>query len=623
MTAPGEPTGERARSARGIAGVRRWAVIARQAFRLVWVTDKRAFLTIIVLQVVNGVALGTELLVGRELLDSIGPTSGSRPRGEIGDIVPELVLLGVLALVIALGGAVTAARSGILSQAVARRVQAQVLDVTSAVPLAAFDDPEFHDHVRRSVADSTWRPWQMVNGLITIVSAAAGLASVMLVLLSLQPWIAIIGLVSYVPVWLVTRRNSRDLFSTEVALTSAERERWYLIDLMTNRLSAAELRALDADPHFAGRYQRVNEQVLARLRQLARVRLRRTASATVGSVVIVLLAMLAAIAMAYDGDLSVANAVIVVVAVQQLGAQLRGMATGIAGVYECSLFLDDLQAFLELQPEVVGVRVDPALKVRAHDAAAGLIRVEHVTFRYPGSGDPVLNDVSMEVAPGEIVALVGENGSGKTTLAKLLAGLYDPDAGAVRWDDLELATVPEAARRGHVALVFQDFLRLHYGADENITVGDWRREDPARMRWAALSTGATEFVEALPQGFGTRLGREFEEGAELSVGQWQRLALARTLYSSSPLVIFDEPTAALDPRAEVAFFAQFRAMVQGRTTILISHRMISARMADRVYVMERGQMIEHGTHRELLMLEGRYAEMVLAQATEPTRGQSV
>ena len=164
--------------------------------------------------------------------------------------------------------------------------------------------------------------------------------------------------------------------------------------------------------------------------------------------------------------------------------------------------------------------------------------------------------------------------------------------------------------------MFQDFLRLHYAASENIVIGDWRREDPDRMRWAALSTDASEFIEALAQGFDTRLGREFEEGAELSVGQWQRLVLARTLYSSSPLVIFDEPTAALDPRAEVAFFAQFRAMVEGRTALVISHRMISARMADRVYVMEHGEVIERGTHRQLMASRGRYAEMVAAQAAE-------
>jgi ATP-binding cassette subfamily B protein len=225
----------------------------------------------------------------------------------------------------------------------------------------------------------------------------------------------------------------------------------------------------------------------------------------------------------------------------------------------------------------------------------------------------------MYIAPGEIVALVGENGSGKTTLAKLVAGLYDPQDGTVSWDGVDLSTLPDAARHGHVALVFQDFLRLHYGADENINVGDWRRDDPERMRWAALSTDASEFIEALPHGFSTRLGREFDEGAELSVGQWQRLALARTLYSSSPLVIFDEPTAALDPRAEVAFFQQFRSMVEGRTALVISHRMISARLADRVYVMEHGRVLEHGTDEELLARGGRYAEMVEAQRLDRSR----
>ncbi len=498
----------------------------------------------------------------------------------------------------------------------ARQAQGQVLDVTSAVSLEAFDDPEFHDHVRRSVEASTHQPWQLVNGLIGIVSGAAGLVSVMVVLVVLQPLIAVIGLLSYFPVWLVTRRNSRDLFDTLIALTTLDRERWYLIDLMTNRLSAGEVRALDAEPHFNRRYREVNDEVLVRLREVASVRLRRSVKATGGSVLIVLLAMFLTIGMAYGDDLSVANAVIVVIGVQQLGGQLRGMVGNVGRVFECSLFLDDLQSFFELMPALAAEEPDAAMRERVRRAVAGPIAAHHVTFTYPGSAAPVLRDVSVDVAPGEIVALVGENGSGKTTLAKVIAGLYDPQQGAVSWGDVELATVPDAARRGHVALVFQDFLRLHYGAAENISIGDWRHVDSERIEWAALSTDATEFIEALPQGFATRLGREFEEGAELSTGQWQRLALARTLYSSSPLVIFDEPTAALDPRAEVAFFAQFRSMVEGRTALVISHRMISARMADHVYVMEHGEVIEHGTHTQLLAVGGRYAEMVATQAAD-------
>jgi ATP-binding cassette subfamily B protein len=331
-------------------------------------------------------------------------------------------------------------------------------------------------------------------------------------------------------------------------------------------------------------------------------------------VLIVVLAMVLAVGMAFDDDLTVANAVIVVVAVQQLGRQLRSMSEGVGRIYECSLFLDDLQVFFERGDETRAEQPDARVVAMARGAAAGRLRVDRVTFRYPGSPEPVLTDVSIAIEPGEVVALVGENGSGKTTLAKLVAGLYDPDDGAVWWSDLELVTVPEAARRGHVALVFQDFLRLHYSVADNITLGDVRADDPARLQWAALRADAVQFVDALPFGFATRLGREFEDGSELSVGQWQRLALARSLYGVAPLLVFDEPTAALDPRAEAAFFSQFRSMVEGRTALVISHRMISARTADRVYVLEHGRVIEHGTHRDLVRAGGRYGEMVAAQA---------
>jgi ATP-binding cassette subfamily B protein len=330
----------------------------------------------------------------------------------------------------------------------------------------------------------------MVNGLIGVMSGLAGLVSVMVVLISLQPIIAVIGLLSYGPVWLVTRRNTKELFDTQVELTALDRERWYLIDLMTNRLSAGELRALDAEPHFSRRYGEVNDRVMTRLRQVASARVRRTVKATGGSVLIVLLAMFVAIALAFDDSLSVANAVIIVVGVQQLGGQLRGMSGSIGKIYECALFLEDLQSFFELRPETVREVVAPEVVERAHAAAAGEIRVDGVTFSYPGTEHPVLYDVDVSIAPGEIVALVGENGSGKTTLAKLVAGLYDPQGGTVSWGGVDLTTLPEPARHGHVALVFQDFLRLHYGADENIKVGDWRRDDPDRIHWAARSSDA-------------------------------------------------------------------------------------------------------------------------------------
>jgi ABC-type multidrug transport system fused ATPase/permease subunit len=242
-----------------------------------------------------------------------------------------------------------------------------------------------------------------------------------------------------------------------------------------------------------------------------------------------------------------------------------------------------------------------------------------VSFRYPGTHDFAVRDVTLEIQPSEIVAVVGDNGSGKTTLAKLLAGLYDPECGSVRWGDLELARLEEQARRGHVAFVFQDFLRLHYSVAENIGLGNWRLKNPHRTAWAGHAAGVAEFAAELPSGYETRLGREFEDGHELSTGQWQRIVLARTLFGDALFVVFDEPTAALDPHAEVAFFDQFRALVNGRAALVISHRMISARMADRVYVLEHGQVVEQGTHTQLVGAQGKYASMVKAQSMDNTR----
>ena len=241
--------------------------------------------------------------------------------------------------------------------------------------------------------------------------------------------------------------------------------------------------------------------------------------------------------------------------------------------------------------------------------------VDSITFTYPSSTQPALIEVSMQIERGEVVALVGENGSGKSTLAKLLAGLYRPDTGAVTWDGVDISSIDQAEFSRRVAIIFQDFLRYHLSASDNIGLG--RHEsagDRPAIERAAEQAGADGLIGKLARGYDTLLGPEFLGGVDLSVGQWQRMALARAFFRNAPLVILDEPTAALDARAEHDLFERIRSLLQGRTVLLISHRFSSVVNADRIYVLHEGRLVEEGTHQELLAAGDRYAEMFHLQA---------
>src|SRR4029453_4430209 len=297
-----------------------------------------------------------------------------------------------------------------------------------------------------------------------------------------------------------------------------------------------------------------------------------------------------------NGTVDLASATIAVAGVAIVGERLAGVGWSVGALTESASYLDDCLAFDALLPRVRGARPPGP----APDGFTTLA-ADDISFRYPTGTEPVLGDVSLEIAAGEVVALVGENGSGKTTLAKLLAGLYGPDAGTVRWDGVDMSTVDPDAWRDRVAVIFQDFERFHLTAAENIGLGRVAAmDDESGIRAPPRQSGADTFIEPMPDGYATLLGPEFVGGTDLSVGQWQRMALARAFFRGAPVVILDEPTAALDPRAEKELFDRIRDLLSGRTVLLISHRFSSVRSADRIYVLDAGRVVESGDHHELM-----------------------
>ena len=451
----------------------------------------------------------------------------------------------------------------------------------------------------------------MVEGLTGLAGAVVGIAGITVALLALQPWLVPLVLVAAVPLLVAVARGGELMFGFRHRMTEVERRRNYLYMLLSGKDAAKELRAFGLGGFLRERFDRLYDEHLAELRKVARRRLRVSLLGNLLTTAVLAGTVAALLALALNGRIGLAEAGTAAGAVFVLGERLMSSVFAAGMLYESSLFIEDFTSFVAMAPEV------EARRPRG-PAPEGFerLQVEDVSFTYPSAATRAVAGVSMEIGAGEIVALVGENGSGKTTLAKLLCRLYLPQQGRVLWDGTDTAAVdPDEVRRS-VAVIFQDFLHYALPAAENIGMGRHQRiGDAEGIRASALHAGADDFLAKLPDGYDTVLGPEFEGGKELSVGQWQRVALARAFFRDAPFIILDEPTAALDARAEHELFESIRTLCRGRSVLLISHRFSSVRSADRIYVLDGGRVAESGSHDELMGLGGRYAELFTLQAS--------
>ncbi len=449
--------------------------------------------------------------------------------------------------------------------------------------------------------------------LSTALITSTGIA---LVIAVIEPVLLLFVAAAAVPLFLATLYNSRASHAFQYAMTPESRERYYLVELLTGREPAKELRALGSGPFLRERFYELTDERLRRLREFLRERLRVGIVGSGASAAGTGLAFGALVWLLVNARIDVADAVIAGVAMQQLASRLSAMTASIGRLVESSMFIDDYRAFLQLADARQHAAAVAATKRLPRPVSFTGLSVETVSFRYPTGAYDVLENVSLEVAPGEVVALVGENGAGKTTLVKLICQLYRPKSGRILWSGVDAALLDPSDIRDDMTVLFQDYIKYHLPVRDNIALGRAeRRGSREHVVEAARSAGADAFVERLTDGYDTRLGLEFYGGRELSVGQWQRLALARAFFRGGDFVILDEPTASLDPRAERDLFAQIGQLWAGRSVLLISHRFSSVRAADRIYVLEHGQVTEAGSHAELMALDGHYAELFNLQAT--------
>ena len=586
---------------------RKFPGLVGQAIRLGWSASPFDTAVTIGLNLVSGIAGGYALYATTGVLQALfaaGPTP-DRVRAAL----PSLILVA----------AATAARSGISAAAgwaqarlepmVDQLVEVRLYDLTSRVELAAFDDPDFHDHMERAQIRGIQSASSVVNNVINFVTAFAGLGSAAVVLGVLQPILVVVVLVAQLPGAWAAVRSARIRYVTRFALVDSYRRKYILANLIARRQTAAELRSFTLRAFLLGRvarlaaYAREAELTAARRRTVTQV----LASAMSGVATVGVYATLGALLAAGALPLSVAGTA--VLALRSAAGSIQQLMFAVNQCYEEGLYFSDYLAFCADATSRI-----PAAGTVPAPAAFSRITADGVTFSYPGASTPALRDVSVEINCGEVIALVGENGSGKTTLAKILAGLYRPSAGSVRWDEVSITDVDGEPLRERIAVIAQDHGNWPLSVRDNITMG--RLLDDALLTAAVTASGADTVISELANGYDTLLAREFKDGAELSGGQWQRIAAARGIYRTAPLLIMDEPTAALDARAEYALFSSLRLLAEDRTVLIITHRLASVRHADRIYVLAHGSVIEAGTHAELLGLGGQYAELYTLQASQ-------
>ena len=607
LNPPGPPAEA---TTRGFFGVFRYS---RRAIELVWDTNRRLTVALAVLTLVAGVLPAAMAYVGALIIDAVLAATQVATETGVIDVTRVFTLVAVEAMIVA---TIAGAQRGIsLCQALLRaqlgqRVNVMILEKAVTLELAQFEDSEFYDKLTRARREASSRPLSLVNRTFGLGQNLISLLSYGVLLVQFSPWAVLILVLAGLPAFVAETRFSGEAFTLFRWRSPETRMQIYLETVIAREDNVKEVKLFGLGPLLLQRYRDIFTRLYKADRALA---MRRDGwgfvlgligtSALYGAYAWIALATVVS-------RITLGQMTMYLMLFRQGQAAVSAILAAIGGMYEDNLYLSTLYEYLETPVAQSGS------SLKSGPLPDDGVRFEAVSFTYPGASQPALKDIDLHIHPGKSLALVGENGSGKTTLIKLLTRLYVPDQGRILLDGMDLKDWDENTLRQRIGVIFQDFSRYQFLVGENIGAGDVKHfEDEQRWKEAADKGMADDFIEDLPSGYDTQLGKWFKDGQELSGGQWQKIALSRAfMRTGADILVLDEPTAAMDAAAEAKIFEHFRKLTQNRIAILISHRFSTVRMASQIIVIENGRVIERGTHEQLMELTGHYANLFSLQA---------
>ncbi|MCU0565859.1 MAG: ABC transporter ATP-binding protein/permease [Oculatellaceae cyanobacterium Prado106] len=581
-----------------------------RAIELVWTTDRRLTIAIALLTLITGLLPASIAYFGKLIVDGVVLAART---GLASDRLLALQYLGMEAIAIVIQSGCQQGMSlcqSLLRVLLGQKVNVLILEKALTLDLAHFEDSEFYDKMSRARREASVRPLSLVSRTFGLIKDTLSLVTFGGLLLNFSAIAVFLLMVAAVPAFIAETRFAGQAFRLFRWRAPETREQQYLETLIAREDFAMEVKLYQLGQTLLQRYRQTFERLYAEDRNLTIRRSAWSYGLGLTSTAAFYLTYVWIVWEAIAGRISLGDLTLYLVVFRQGQSTFSSILMAIGGMYEDSLYLSNLYEFLE-QP----IPTQQGYAQWGPLPEDGL-RFEQVSFTYPGNPEPTLKEISFQIKPGEKLAIVGRNGSGKTTLIKLLTRLYSPDSGRILLDGLDLQAWDLEALQRRIGVIFQNFVRYQFTVGENVGVGDVEHlEDQPRWETATEMGTARTFIESLPEQFQTRLGKWFRGGRELSGGQWQKIALSRAfMRTSADILVLDEPTSAMDAEAEVEIFNHFRAATQDQMAILISHRFSTVRMADQIMVLADGQILEKGTHHELLKAAGTYARLFSLQA---------